>query len=119
MSATSGQSSSHSALRDQVSDVEWQTRCDLAALYRLTHHYKMTDMIYTHLSARLPDQPDHFLINAYGDMFDEVTASNLVKLDMDGNVVGDPTRFNVAGFNIHSGKRPAVGAQQALFAPKT
>lgn len=103
MSVTSGRISSHGALRDQVSDVEWHTRCDLAALFRLTHHYKMTDMIYTHLSARLPDQPDHFLINVYGDMFDEVTASSLVKLDMDGNVVGDPTRFNLAGFNIHSG----------------
>ncbi len=103
MSVTSSRIGSPAGLRAQVSDVEWQTRCDLAALYRLTHHYKMTDMIYTHLSARLPDQPDHFLINAYGDMFDEVTASGLVKLDMDGNVVGDATRFNVAGFNIHSG----------------
>ena len=86
-----------------MSDVEWQTRCDLAAAYRLLHHYKMTDMVYTHLSARLADEPNTFLLNRYGDMFDEVTASNLVKMDMDGNIIGDAERFNLAGFNIHSG----------------
>lgn len=86
-----------------MTDIEWQTRCDLAALYRLLDHYEMTDMIYTHLSARLTDQPDTFLINEFGEMFDEVTASSLVKLDMKGNVVGESGNFNVAGFNIHSG----------------
>ncbi|MBT6273128.1 MAG: class II aldolase/adducin family protein, partial [Chromatiales bacterium] len=86
-----------------MSDAEWQQRCDLAALYRLVHHYRMTDMIYTHLSARVPGEPNHFLINQYGEMFDEVTASSLVKLDMEGNVVGESGEFNQAGFNIHSG----------------
>jgi len=86
-----------------MSDHEWATRCDLAALYHLLHYYKMTDMIYTHLSARLPDQPDFFLINNYGQMFDEVTASSLVKIDMQGKVSDDSGTFNVAGFNIHSG----------------
>lgn len=85
------------------SEAEWQTRCDLAALYRLVHHYKMTDMIYTHLSARVPDEDGTFLINRYGELFDEVTASSLVKMDMEGNVVGEPGAFNMAGFNIHSG----------------
>lgn len=86
-----------------MSDAEWETRCDLAALYRILHHYKMTDMIYTHLSARVPGEPNTFLINRYGEMFDEVTASSLVKMDMDGNVIGEPGTFNLAGFNIHSG----------------
>ncbi|MEM7407425.1 MAG: class II aldolase/adducin family protein [Pseudomonadota bacterium] len=86
-----------------ISDAEWRTRCDLAALYRLIHHYRMTDLIYTHLSARVPDEDGTFLINRYGELFDEVTASSLVKMDMDGNVVGEPGAFNMAGFNIHSG----------------
>ena len=90
-------------LSKTVSEAEWQARCDLAALYRLTHHYRMTDMIYTHLSARVPDEEGTFLINRYGEMFDEVTASSLVKMDMEGNVVGEPGAFNMAGFNIHSG----------------
>jgi len=86
-----------------MSEAEWETRCELAALYRLLHYYKMTDMIYTHLSARVPGVPEHFLINRYGEMFDEVTASSLVKMDMQGNVIGEPGMFNLAGFNIHSG----------------
>ena len=89
--------------KNEMSEAEWQTRCDLAALYRIVHHYKMTDLIYTHLSARVPGEPNTFLLNRYGDMFDEVTASSLVKMDMDGNVIGDQSRFNLAGFNIHSG----------------
>jgi len=89
--------------RAGMSDAEWRTRCDLAACYRLLHHYKMTDLIYTHLSARVPDEDGTFLINRYGEMFDEVTASSLVKMDMEGNVVGEPGAFNMAGFNIHSG----------------
>lgn len=91
------------ASRASISEVEWEARCDLAALYRLIHHYRMTDMIYTHLSLRVPDEPGTFLINRYGEMFDEVTASSLVKMDMEGSVVGEPGTFNLAGFNIHSG----------------
>ena len=85
--------------------------CDLAACYRLLHHYKMTDLIYTHLSARVPDEDGTFLINRYGEMFDEVTASSLVKMDMEGNVVGEPGAFNMAGFNIHSG---VYGAREEI-----
>ena len=67
-----------------ISDAEWQTRCDLAALYHVVHHLGWTDLINTHMSARVPGEPNHFLINNYGEMFDEITASSLVKMDMDG-----------------------------------
>lgn len=86
-----------------MSDTEWRTRCELAAVYHVVHHLGWTDLINTHMSARLPDEPDTFLINNYGEMFDEITASGLVKMDMDGNVIGGDGRFNAAGFTIHSG----------------
>jgi ribulose-5-phosphate 4-epimerase/fuculose-1-phosphate aldolase len=87
-----------------MTDAEWQTRCELAAVYHVCHHMGWTDLINTHMSARVPGEPDHFLINNYGEMFDEITASSLVKMDMDGNVLGDDAgKFNAAGFTIHSG----------------
>jgi len=86
-----------------ISEAEWDLRCNLAALYRILHHLRMTDLIYTHMSARVVGEENTFLINRYGDLFDEVTASSLVKMDFDGNVIGDEKRFNMAGFNIHSG----------------
>lgn len=91
------------SVRDKVSPEEWQMRVDLAALYRLVAKYEMTDLAATHISARVPGPEDHFLINPYGLMFEEVTASSLVKVDMDGNKVTD-TDFpvNPAGFTIHS-----------------
>jgi len=89
--------------KPEMTDAEWQTRCELAALYRVVHHLGWTDLINTHMSARLPDDPNTFLINRYGEMFDEVTACSLVKMDMDGNVLGQPGNFNNAGFTIHSG----------------
>ena len=70
-----------------VSAAEWQIRCDLAALYRLVAHHRWTDFIYTHLSARLPGPQHHFLINKYGVNFHEMRASDLVKIDVDGNIV--------------------------------
>ncbi len=88
-----------------VSAEEWKVRCDLAALYRLVAHHRMTDLIYTHISARLPGPENHFLINQYGVMFHEMRASDLVKIDYDGNVVGDENQsrqVNAAGFCIHS-----------------
>ncbi len=88
-----------------VSDAEWKVRCDLAALYRLVAHHRMTDLIYTHISARLPGPENHFLINQYGVMFHEMRASDLVKIDCDGNIVEDgqqSRRVNAAGFCIHS-----------------
>jgi ribulose-5-phosphate 4-epimerase/fuculose-1-phosphate aldolase len=90
-------------IREQVSDGEWQVRVDLAAAYRLVDHYGWTDMIFTHLSARVPGREHHFLINPYGMMFDEVTASSLVKIDLDGNIVlATGYDVNPAGFCIHS-----------------
>ncbi len=87
----------------EMTDAEWQARCDLAALYRIVHHLGWTDLINTHMSVRVPGEPDAFLINNYGDMFDEVTASSLVKMHLDGRVLGTPGKFNNAGFTIHSG----------------
>jgi ribulose-5-phosphate 4-epimerase/fuculose-1-phosphate aldolase len=88
-----------------ASDAEWQVRCDLAALYRLVAHHRMTDWIYTHISARVPGPENHFLINQYGVLFDEMRASDLVKIDLDGNIVqpgAQERRINAAGFCIHS-----------------
>ena len=86
-----------------MSDAEKQTRIELAACYRLAAHYKMTDTIYTHISARVPNEPEHFLINPYGFMWEEITASSLVKIDVDGNKIdASPHRVNPAGFTIHS-----------------
>jgi ribulose-5-phosphate 4-epimerase/fuculose-1-phosphate aldolase len=92
-----------SAVRDQVSAEEWQARVDLAAAYRLVALYGWDDLIFTHISARVPGAGHHFLLNPYGMMFDEVTASSLVKIDLDGNKVMDsPHQINPAGFTIHS-----------------
>ncbi len=91
-----------SSVRDRVSDAEWQVRVDLAAAYQLAALFKWTDLIYTHFSARVPGGED-FLINPYGLMFDEITASNLVKIDAGGKVLDDPSGagYNEAGFVIH------------------
>lgn len=86
-----------------MSVAEWQARCDLAALYRIVDHFGWTDVIATHMSVRVPGEPNAFLINHYEEMFDEITASSLIKMDMDGNVLGRQGRFNAAGFTIHSG----------------
>ena len=92
-----------SAIREQVSPAEWQSRVDLAAAYRLVAHYGWDDLIFTHVSARVPGPEHHFLLNPYGLMFDEVTASSLVKVDLDGNkVLETPYFINPAGFTIHS-----------------
>lgn len=90
-------------VQDKVSAAEWQMRVDLAAAYRLVALYGWDDLIFTHLSARIPDSEGHFLINPYGWMFDEITASSLVKVDMDCRKVMDsPHDVNPAGFTIHS-----------------
>ena len=90
------------SVRDRVSQEEWDMRCDLAAAYRLAAQYRWTDLIYTHFSARVPGT-HYLLINPYGMMFDEVTASSLVKIDEDGNIVDDATGLGInhAGFVIH------------------
>lgn len=90
-------------VRHHVSSEEWQMRVDLAAAYRLIALYGWDDLIFTHLSARVPNEGHHFLINPYGMMFEEITASSLVKIDIDGNpVMETPYFINPAGFTIHS-----------------
>ena len=91
------------SLQGKVSDEEWAIRVDLAAAYRMVAHYGWDDIIFTHLSARIPGPEHHFLLNPYQLMFEEVTASSLVKVDIHGNPV-EPTPFitNPAGFVIHS-----------------
>lgn len=85
------------------SDDEWRLRRELAACYRLIAHFRMTDLIFTHISVRVPGPEKHFLINPYGLFFDEITASNLVKIDIEGNAVEpSPHAVNPAGFVIHS-----------------
>jgi ribulose-5-phosphate 4-epimerase/fuculose-1-phosphate aldolase len=91
------------SLEGKVSAEEWKLRVDLAATYRLVAMYGWDDMIFTHISARIPGPEHHFLINPYGLLFEEITASSLVKIDMDGNKVQDsPYPVNPAGFTIHS-----------------
>lgn len=93
-----------SSVRSQVTQAEWQTRVALAACYRLAVQFRWTDHIYTHFSARVPGDQEHFLINPFGYTFEEVTASNLVKVDLDGKLITDITGvgINNAGFVIHS-----------------
>ena len=96
------------AVRDSVSAEEWQARVDLAAAYRLAALFGWDDLIFTHISARVPGPEHHFLINPYGLMFDEITASSLVKIGLDGKKVMDSSYdINPAGFTIHSAIRAA------------
>jgi ribulose-5-phosphate 4-epimerase/fuculose-1-phosphate aldolase len=91
------------SVRKQVSDEEWQARIDLAACYRLIAMHGWDDLVFTHVSARVPGPHEHFLINPYGMLFEEMTASSLVKVDLEGNKMLEsafPT--NPAGFVIHS-----------------
>jgi ribulose-5-phosphate 4-epimerase/fuculose-1-phosphate aldolase len=94
---------SFAPLKDKVSEGEWKARVDLAALYRLAALHGWDDAIFTHISARVPGPEHHFLINPYGVFFDEMTASALVKIDLDGNIVQETQSFiNPAGFTVHS-----------------
>lgn len=86
-----------------MSDAEWQTRCELAAVYHICQDFGWTDLINTHMSARVPGEPEHFLINNYGETFDEITASSLCKVHLDGTILTPNGRFNSAGYIIHSG----------------
>ncbi|MBS1807960.1 MAG: class II aldolase/adducin family protein [Acidobacteria bacterium] len=103
-------------VREQVSAEEWQARVDLAALYRLTALYKWDDLVFTHISMRVPGPEHHFLINPYGFLFEEITASSLVKIDLQGNKVMDSPHFiNPAGFTIHSAVHAAREDAQCVF----
>src|SRR5882672_411591 len=98
-----GGAMSAASLKDTVSAAEWQARVDLAACYRLVALYGWTDLIFTHISARVPGAEHHFLINPYGLMFDEINASSLVKVDHDcKKIIDSPFPINPAGFVIHS-----------------
>ena len=91
------------SLQHEVSPEEWQLRVDLAAAYRLVAMYGWSDLVFTHISARIPGPEHHFLINPYGLMFDEITASSLVKVDQNCNKLSEsPFPVNPAGFTIHS-----------------
>ena len=90
------------SLKNKVGEAEWNTRVELAALYRLAALHGWDDFLATHISARIPGPERHFLLNPLGLWFDEVTASNLVKIDLDGNIVQGDHGINYAGFVIHS-----------------
>lgn len=100
------------SVRERVSDAEWNVRTDLAACYRLVARYGMSDLIYNHITAKLPGEASHFLINPFGLLYTEITASCFYTLDLDGNIVDKPEGefpVNRAGFMIHSavhGARP-------------
>src|SRR3982074_1545074 len=91
------------SVREQVSPEEWQSRVNLAACYRLTAMYGMTEMIANHISCRVPGTENEFLINPYGMLYEEIDASSLVKIDVDGNVLFNASDYavNAAGFVIH------------------
>ena len=92
-------------LRERVSAEEWELRVQLAACYRLVARYGMTDLVYNHITARLPGPEHHILINAYGMLYEEVTASSLIKVDLGGNIIDKadhPYSVNAAGYIIHS-----------------
>jgi ribulose-5-phosphate 4-epimerase/fuculose-1-phosphate aldolase len=92
------------SLKEQVSPEEWKARCDLAACYRLMDKYGMTDMIYNHITAQIPGKPGRLLINLYGLLYKEITASSLVEIDLEGNIIHKPDTdygINKSGYVIH------------------
>ena len=98
-----GSATGGASLKGKVGEAEWKARVDLAALYRLVALQGWDDLVDTHISARVPGPDHHFLINPYGMFFDEITASSLVKVDLDGQVIQEtPYAINPAGFTIHS-----------------
>ena len=104
------------SLKDKVSAEEWQTRVDLAAAYRLVAAFKWDDLVFTHISARVPGTDDQFLINPYGLMFDEITASSLVRIDVNGTKLDEsPFPVNPAGFTIHSAVHAARHDAQCVL----
>src|SRR3954468_12301262 len=92
------------SVREQVSKEEWQARVDLAACYRLMAEYDMVEMVANHISVRVPGTHSEFLINPYGMLYEEMTASSMIRIDIDGNVLFNATDYgiNEAGFVIHS-----------------
>jgi ribulose-5-phosphate 4-epimerase/fuculose-1-phosphate aldolase len=104
------------SVREQVSEAEWEQRVNLAACYRLVSLFRWDDLIFTHISARVPGPEHHFLINPYGMLFDEITASSLVKVDLQGRKVMDSAYdINPAGFTIHSAIHAAREDAQCIL----
>lgn len=104
------------SVKDQVSEQEWQMRVDLAACYRMIAHYGWDDLVFTHISARVPGPEHHFLINPYGMLFEEVTASSLVKVDLAGEkVMASDYDINPAGFTIHGAVHEARENAQCVM----
>jgi ribulose-5-phosphate 4-epimerase/fuculose-1-phosphate aldolase len=103
-------------IKDSVGQQEWKLRQDLAACYNLVAHFGWDDLIFTHISARVPGPEHHFLINPYGLMFDEITASSLVKVDLNGDkVIDSEYEINPAGFTIHSAIHEARDDAQVVL----
>src|SRR5215216_4728560 len=91
------------SIRDSVSDAEWTLRCELAAAHRLIGHFVNVDMTYNHVSARVPGESRHFLVKADTLFMEQVTASNLVKYDVEGNqVMASPFKASPAAYNVHA-----------------
>src|SRR5689334_6782411 len=91
-------------VREQVSEKEWKSRVDLAACYRLMAEHEMVEMVANHISVRVPDTDNEFLINPYGMLYEEMTASSMIKVDLDGKILFNATEYgiNQAGYVIHS-----------------
>lgn len=105
-----------SSMKDEVSPQEWQARINLAACYRLVAHYGWDDLIANHISMRIPGPEEHFLLNPFGLMFQEITASSLVKIDLEGNKISEsPYKINKAGYIIHSAIHEARSDVQCVF----
>src|SRR5258706_4535548 len=94
------------SIRECVSGEEWQARLDLAACYRLVDKYGMTDLIYNHITARIPESPDHLLINLYGMLYKEITASSLAKLDVEGEIMLMPDTDYSVNTSAYAVRRP-------------
>ncbi len=105
-------SGSGTSVRDQVSAAEWQLRCELAAAHRLVAHFVFVDMTYNHISARVPNEPNHFLVKPETAYMEQVTASNLVKCDVDGKqVLASEYKANPAAYNVRGSMRRARQAR--------
>ena len=108
------------SVRGRVPDQEWQTRVELAACYRLVNKYGMTDLIYNHITSRIPGTADHLLINLYGMLYKEITASSLVKIDVEGEIIWKPDTdygINKSGYVIHGAIHKARPTSPASCIP--
>lgn len=121
MSVTPMKKKSAASVRDSVSDAEWQARCELAAAHRLVAHFVFVDLTYNHISVRVPGEPDHFLVKADNVFMEQVSASNLVKYDIEGNqVMESDYKASPAAYNLHAAvlrHRPEIMAAVHTHSP--